>query len=181
MKHRKVDLVKIFKERLLPLLRVKDSPTQVAWGVSIGLFVGFTPTVGVQIAIVLATAALPSVRFNIPIACTMVWVSNPLTTIPLYYAIYYLGVVLLDNEIMGFISFKKLLQELVVTIKEGESFIDSLWLGITGIFDIGMDIALPMWIGGVVLGIIFAVPAGLYTRWWLLRRQEKKARALKKT
>ena len=146
------------REKLAPLLRAKDSPERMALGAAIGVLVGLTPTVGVQMAMVVLIAATPKLRFNIPIACAMVWISNPLTMIPLYYSMYWLGVLLLSRREMHFDKFQTTVQQLIDSIKDSDSLLESAWQGFTGMFSIGMHIALPMWIGGIVLGIVSAVP-----------------------
>lgn len=148
-----------FETRIAPLFRAKDSPQRVALAVAIGLFVGMTPTVGVQMAMVLMIATIPGIKFNIPIACAAVWISNPFTMIPLYYGMYWLGVVLLNKQEIDFAKFEGILQEFITSIREGESLLKSFWEGLVGIFGIGMDIAIPMWVGGIAIGLCLAVPA----------------------
>ena len=65
----------------------------VAWGVSVGLFMAFVPLPG---QMVLAAAAAIVIGCNLPIAVVVVWVSNPITIPPLFYAAYKTGAWLLD-------------------------------------------------------------------------------------
>ena len=67
----------------------------VTRGIAIGLFWGFIP-MPMQMAAVLATT--PFIRFNVPIAISMVWLSNPFTMPPMYYMEYLTGNFLLGNE-----------------------------------------------------------------------------------
>ena len=173
-----MDIVAFFRQKIKPLLLAKDRPDIIAWGVGVGLFVALTPTVGVQMVLVMMLAAIPGVRFNIPIALAMVWVSNPFTTLPLYYGMYWVGIILLGEQLLGFSAFKQHIKELIITAKEGENFLETLWIGIKGLFDIGLDVAVPMWIGGFVLGILAAVPTALFTYRWLLKRKHKKQHRL---
>ena len=153
-----MNIFTFWRERVVPLLRSKDSPERLALGAAIGTFVGLTPTVGVQMAMVVLVAATPKLKFNVPLACAMVWISNPLTMIPLYYGMYWLGVLLLGRREMHFDKFEATVQALIDSIKNGESLLESAWQGLTGMFSIGMHVAVPMWIGGTVLGIISALP-----------------------
>ncbi|MFZ0254591.1 MAG: DUF2062 domain-containing protein [Gammaproteobacteria bacterium] len=66
----------------------------VAGGVSIGLFLAFVP---VPFQMLLAAAAAMASGCNLPIAVLMVWVTNPLTIPPLFFAAYKLGAWLLDE------------------------------------------------------------------------------------
>jgi len=68
--------------------------TSVAWAVSVGLFMAFVP---VPFQMVLAAAAAIVIGCNLPIAVVMVWVSNPLTMTPLFFAAYKLGAWLLEQ------------------------------------------------------------------------------------
>jgi len=67
----------------------------VTRGIGIGLFWGFIP-MPMQMAAVLATT--PFIRFNVPIALSMVWLSNPVTMPPMYYMEYLTGNFLLGQE-----------------------------------------------------------------------------------
>ena len=66
----------------------------VAHAVSIGLFMAWTP---VPFQMVLAAGAALVARCNLPVAVTLVWVSNPLTVAPLFYAAHKLGEWMLDR------------------------------------------------------------------------------------
>jgi uncharacterized protein (DUF2062 family) len=67
----------------------------ISRGVGIGLFWGFIP-MPFQMAGVVATT--PFVRFNVPVAIAMVWLSNPLTMPAMYYMEYLTGNFLLGKE-----------------------------------------------------------------------------------
>ncbi len=64
-------------------------------GVAIGLFWGFIP-MPMQMLAVMATT--PLLRFNVPIAISMVWLSNPFTMPPMYYMEYLTGNFILGKE-----------------------------------------------------------------------------------
>lgn len=66
----------------------------LARGVAVGLFVGLTPTVGLQTMLMLAGCLW--LRGNFPAAFLVSWVSNPITMAPLY-----LGYALLGEAIFG--------------------------------------------------------------------------------
>jgi len=67
----------------------------VSRGVLVGLFWGFIP-MPMQMLAVIATT--PFIRFNVPIAISMVWLSNPLTMPAMYYMEYLTGNFLLGRE-----------------------------------------------------------------------------------
>ncbi len=67
----------------------------LAGGLSLGLFVAFTPSLGFQMFIC-AIAAIP-LRVNLPIALAACWITNPLTAIPIYAFAYEIGRHLLEH------------------------------------------------------------------------------------
>lgn len=75
------------------ILQLDDTPHSIALGVAIGMFVGLTPTVGAQMIIVVVLAMLTRTLFNFNrvAALLTVYVSNPLTMVPLYWFNYEVG------------------------------------------------------------------------------------------
>jgi len=80
------------------LLSLDDSPHAIALGTAIGMFVGMTPTVGIQMILVVAIAAVTRhlFHFNRAAGLITVYISNPITILPLYAAFYYVGTLLVD-------------------------------------------------------------------------------------
>ena len=73
-----------------------------AGGVSLGLFVAFTPTIPFQMFLCAVGAIL--LRVNMPVSLAACWVTNPLTALPIYLAARRLGRYLLEySSIKGFI------------------------------------------------------------------------------
>jgi uncharacterized protein len=66
----------------------------LARGVAVGVFVGLTPTLGVQTLLILGASL--TLRANFPAALVASFVNNPLTVAPLYYGMNRLGQRLLD-------------------------------------------------------------------------------------
>lgn len=71
----------------------------VSGGVSLGLFIAFLPILG-QMPLAALLALL--LRVNVPIAVAFVWVSNPLTIPPIFFASYELGRLILDTPPLQF-------------------------------------------------------------------------------
>lgn len=67
----------------------------ISRGVFVGLFFGFIP-MPLQMLAVLAVT--PFLKFNVPIAISMVWLSNPLTMPLMYYVEYQTGNLILGRE-----------------------------------------------------------------------------------
>ncbi len=79
----------LYSHLVVPFLQTHDRLPRVAAGASVGMFLGFTPTVGIQMYLATVLWILCRygirVRFNLAIALAMVWISNPVTMVPLYY------------------------------------------------------------------------------------------------
>lgn len=71
------------------LVTLRSSPRKVAGGLALGIFVSLTPTFGVQMAIVVAVAAL--LRVNAASALVGVYLTNVVTVWPLYVLCYRVG------------------------------------------------------------------------------------------
>lgn len=86
---------------LRAILMLDGSPHTIALGTAIGMFIGLTPTVGIQMLIVLALAVLVRrmFRFSKMAALITVYVSNPFTVVPLYWFNYKVGTVFLPETV----------------------------------------------------------------------------------
>jgi uncharacterized protein (DUF2062 family) len=77
-------------------IRIRGKPREVALGFALGIFVGMTPTVGVQTPIAIFLAAL--FKWSKLAAAIGVWISNPVT-VPIIYSITYItGTKILNLE-----------------------------------------------------------------------------------
>ena len=65
----------------------------IAFGLAVGLFVGFMPILG-QMFVAAALAIL--VRVNLPIAIMAVWITNPITIAPIYFFSYQVGAYIME-------------------------------------------------------------------------------------
>lgn len=120
----------------LPKAYLSVNRRMITRGVAVGLFWGFIP-MPMQMLAVMATT--PFLRFNVPIAISMVWLSNPITMPPMYYMEYLTG-----NFLLG---------------REGIDDIELTMSWFTENFD---DILVPLYVGTafysiVVTGIIYVV------------------------
>ena len=62
------------------LLRVRDTPRRIAWGVFLGSVVAMTPTLGFQIVLYVAIATV--LRANKLSGIPILFISNPITAVP---------------------------------------------------------------------------------------------------
>jgi uncharacterized protein (DUF2062 family) len=141
------------------VLQLDDSAHAIALGSAIGLFVGLTPTVGAQMLIVLVLAAVCQrfLNFNKLAAVMAVYVTNPLTLVPIYYFEYWLGTQFVDGDVTR-AQFTEILRY------EGW---DGWWLTVCSLF---LEVGLPLLIGSLIVSIIgglCAYPAmRLLVRWY---------------
>ena len=91
--HKKItDFLKRYK---IPSEYFAANRKMISRGVLIGLFIAFIP-MPMQMAAVVALT--PFIRFNVPIAIAMCWLSNPVTMPPMYYMEYLTGSYFLGME-----------------------------------------------------------------------------------
>lgn len=131
--------LRIFYDEFISL---KGSPSQIAAGVAIGIFVGVTPTIPLHTAIIVLTGLI--FRQNITAAYLGAWIiSNPLTIPVLYLSQYELGRFLLGIERCRF---------------------ELADYSIGAIAALGWKILLPLLVGGILMAPFFAVPAFFVAR-----------------
>ena len=144
------------------VLHANDPPHRLALGCAIGIFVMFTPTLGIQSFLVVAIAWL--MRANKIIGLPVLWISNPATVVPIYGACYWVGLLILGSQ--G--SIGDTWRQLESNSITGPPI--SFW------WNRLMDFAAPLWIGGIILGLISAVPSYYLVLWGVnaYRRRNKR-------
>lgn len=129
------------------VFETEDSPQRVAAGVALGVFIGFTPTLGLQTVIYVVLAALLPV--NKLAGFPAIFISNPLTAVPLYYAAWRLGDLVLHTLDPAWGSTQETMS--------WDSFASS---DLTAkLFDIGIE----LWLGCILAGAAFALAAYVIT------------------
>lgn len=132
---RGVGFVRQVKLRLVRFVRLRGLPEEIAKGVALGIFIGMTPTFGFQMAIALFFAYL--LKENRLAAILGVWITNPITA-PFIYAIEYeMGRILM--------SLPRVHLPVELTVK--------------AYAELGWDILFPMWLGGIISGLILGTLA----------------------
>ena len=94
---------KLITEKLInPVLHSTAPVSEVSLGVAVGVFLGLTPTVGVQMYLVALVWSIYRYifgrHFSLPVGVAMVWISNPFTMVPLYYLFLVTGYWLLETQ-----------------------------------------------------------------------------------
>lgn len=128
------------------VLSLDDTPHAVALGTAIGMFIGLTPTVGVQMLIAIGVyyLCLPFFRFNAKAAIVTVYVSNPLTMLPLYWFDYRVGQIFFGGDVT---------REQLNEILTYESF-SEWWSTILTLF---VDLGWTMLAGSLIVGTVGAL------------------------
>lgn len=90
---RRLGFFRQFKLNLIKLVRLRVEPDEIARGMALGLFIGMTPTFGVQMILALIFAFI--FRQNRIAALIGVWNTNPVTAPFIYGTEYEVGRVLL--------------------------------------------------------------------------------------
>lgn len=81
------------------VLHADDPPHQLALGLAIGMFVTLLPLIGIQMVLTLFLAWI--FRANKLVGLPLVWISNPLTIVPIYYPSYVLGCKLMGEPVVS--------------------------------------------------------------------------------
>lgn len=146
-------LIRFIKFRIL---HVDDSPRNLAMGVALGLFVAWTPTIGIQMLISIALAV--PFKANKFLAAAMAWVSNIFTLIPVYLPSYIVGKWVLELCGSEKFSSNEHAIELLKRLSSFHFFVDmwtlNFWKEGAKVM---LEIGLPLWIGSVIVGLLLAV------------------------
>lgn len=138
---RRVPVVRQAKLNLVRFARIKDRPHLFAGGSAIGIFVGMTPTMGLQMPIAVFIAFL--LKQNKLAAALCVWITNPLSA-PFIYALEYE----VGRLLMGF---------------ERASFPTEMTFAAFG--EIGWQVIVPLWLGGMLFAIVCTPLAYIVALW----------------
>ena len=117
---------------LKKFVQLRRKPNETAKGLGIGVFVGFLPINGIQM---LTAMAIASITKASKIAAAIgTHITNPWTTIPILIADYYVGCLVLHRKpCLTCINFRS----------------------VHGFLSYSISIIVPMFVGGVILGIVF--------------------------
>jgi len=131
------------------VLSLDDTPHRIALGVAVGMFVTWTPTIPCQMVLTIAISAL--LRANKFVGVPFVWISNPLTLVPVYGPNYLLGAWVLGGRYTWghFMAAMKQAGEFAVEGSWVEVFLakaHAYWEAFWPIFP-------PLWLGSVIVAL----------------------------
>ena len=137
-----------FVVRFRAVLQLDDTPRSIVLGLFYGTIIGWTPTVGLQMIIAVLVAS--ALRVNRLAAVVMVWISNPLTMIPMYWLEYVVG-----KHVMSWFGVvyspwtQERFRELFETLMGLNAWDALVMLGRTG-----ASLLWPMTVGGSLIGVM---------------------------
>ncbi|MHB8709223.1 MAG: DUF2062 domain-containing protein [Desulfuromonadales bacterium] len=138
---RGIGFIRQAKLMLTRFVRLRGLPEEIAKGMALGIFIGMTPTMGLQMPIALVFAWI--LKENRLAAVLGVWITNPVTAPFIYGLEYEIG-----RRILGF--------DYVSVPNE---------LTFESVGKVGWDFLIPLWFGGILGGILLAPIA-----YWLTLR-----------
>lgn len=149
-----------------------DTPHAIALGASVGVFIGMTPTVGFQMILagLIWYVCRPLLHFNCKIAIISVYVSNPITTLPIFWFNYCVGRMFLGGG-MTFAEFRDVL------LGQGGGPGVAWWRPVVTLF---VEIGWPLLLGSVIVAGVCALLTYPAVRWALesfVRRRKRKLAA----
>lgn len=133
--YKRWSLVRQGKLNLLRFLRLQGAPDEIAKGVAIGIFVGMTPTLGLQMVIAIFVAIW--LKENKIAAALGVWITNPVTAAPIYTLEYESG--------------RRLLQMPPLQFPEELTF--------AAMKTLGWDLMIPLLFGSLIYAVICSIIA----------------------
>ena len=153
----------MFRKTVRRLLAIDDPPERTALAFSIGVFIAFSPFLGLHT--IMATALAFIFRFNKVAIYTGTFINNPfLTLVPIIIASYAVGAFLMGRPLSLPESGLRLLKE--PHLLTG-SYWRELWVH-------AWDIVLPFSIGGMALSVVCSLAAYPLTL-SILRRRKREA------
>lgn len=156
------------------LVRLRRSPRAISGGLALGTFVAFTPTIGVQFAIVIFLATI--FNLNRPAALLTIWITNAATMAPIYTFNYFIGTLFWSGppvrEVYG------TFQELAINLLRFEIW--DMLEQFKAVLQLGREIIIPLLIGSTIVGLLAAGLTYLIShsliRYMLARREQKRTR-----
>ena len=143
------------------ILHADDPPHRLALGIALGVFVSFLPIMGCQMLVVICLAWV--LRANKAVGVPIVWLTNPMTAVPVFYGCYWLGTQILGVPDVGRQWWSDLLHPPPGIGAGADFFMRRLW-----------EVAYPLTIGCTLVGFVAALPCypiALYLiRYYRLKR-----------
>lgn len=175
---------RVYTNLIKPVFESVSPIRETALGSAIGMFVGMTPTVGLQMWIVfmiwLGCKYFLNLRFDLIVGTALVWISNPFTMFPLYYGFlatgyYFLTVSGISAHPLD-LSYSNFYDQLSAILSSQQS--SSLEIMINGTRFLLYDLGYPMLIGSLFFAIPLSILSYILIWHYLPRYRKQKARKM---
>lgn len=160
--------VHVLIKTLRGALLLQDSPHRIAIGCACGIFVSPLPTLGQTfIGMILAKVLRGNVIASLPWS----WITNPFTTLPIFYGCYRVGMWITPGD-WKLVSFQRVGE--IVDNFNRLSLADGFATG----YAVVVDIFVPMLVGSILMGAIGAVIGYFLILRAVIAAQERKRQRL---
>lgn len=146
------------------LIHLNESPYRIAMGCACGIFCSALPIFGQTLIGMIAARVL---RASVIASLPWTWISNPLTTLPMWYGGYRLGIWIMPgkHKPLSYTEIQALMQNFdQMDWTQGLSLLSTeFWEALQ-----------PLWLGTVVMGLAMAAPSFIlvyYVAKGILRRR----------
>jgi uncharacterized protein (DUF2062 family) len=143
---------------------LEDTPRRIALGSAAGILSSALPIFGQTfLGMILARMLRANVIASIPWS----WLSNPFTTLPMWYGGYRLGLWLIpgQQDVLSYADLQTL----------AERFNHTNWSdGLGAMLGVLGDILAPLWLGCTAMGLVMAVPGYLLVQDAVVRLQRRR-------
>ena len=136
------------------VVMLEDQPERIARGCAAGMFCAYLPMLGQTFAGMLLALCI---RGSPLAAVPWSWITNPLTTLPIWYGCYRLGAALVPGHLtLTWHGLQAKIEQL-----EAMGLMQGLLHGV----EVLGGVFMPMLLGSTLIGLATAIPT-----WWLIRR-----------
>ena len=162
----------VLRKVLRRLVFSRRSANSIAWGVALGVFIGFTPTFGLQMII----AAFLATLFGVSrlAAILPVWISNPFTLAPLYYFNFRVGALFLPAARAARVRERFAVVAERVNEVSVSDFLGTMGAALGEMGRLGFGVLVPLVVGSVIVGAVAAAatyPLALWSVAFVRRRR----------
>ena len=143
-----------FSLALRRIIMLEDHPERIARGCAAGMATAYLPMLGQTfVGMFLAWCIRGSPLAAMPWS----WVTNPFTTLPIWYGCYRLGILLIPGYVpVGWLELGQMVEQV-----QAMSLVD----GALRSAEVLGSVFVPLLLGAVLVGLATAIPT-----WWLVRR-----------
>ena len=140
------------------LLMLDDTPHSIALGAAVGIFISFTPTFGLHMALVMGLSLV--IRMNRTAGLAAAWLNNPLTVVPVFFFNYLIGALVMFHAPMTWGHFREVFAAAIVH----ETWYHNLGACLLAVGRVTLEIAIPLWVGSLIVATTLSVPTYFVVR-----------------